>query len=207
MEPDTIGWQRITWELVNHSLWGNWLNVQVRNQQLWRGIQSWEGYCWVWDLCVWVLLNAYIWELSEAGRQWIFYGYLQGFRLWWQREGLNEREGTCLHVVEDEIKIFVVFSFYYVQQSNNVFVAWVKTGLPLSYWRNMTSRKVLWASVALWNASNTCLNTLIPSSEPRLASTSGQQPSRLFRRRPSQASLRFHIFSGCGAQFPQSSRI
>lgn len=57
--------------------------------------------------------------------------------------------GTGLHVVENEIKVLIIFGFDDVEQPDNVLVAWVNTDVPLSSCRNITSRKVRCASVAL----------------------------------------------------------
>ena len=122
----------------------------------------------------------------------------------------RSKVNTCLtgfHVIEDEVEIFIIFCLYDIQKSDNVFVACVIEFVPFSYCRNMTSLKVLWASVALWNASNTWLNILVLFSTPPPASACDRLPSKLSRKHPSPASRLSRISSVYEVLFLKSSYI
>lgn len=51
---------------------------------------------------------------------------------------------TCFHVIKDQIEIFIILCFYYIQKSDNVLVPYAFIHfLPFSYCRNITYLKVL----------------------------------------------------------------
>ena len=83
-------------------------------------------------------------------------------------------------------------------------MSYIKKQVPFSYCKNMTSLNVLWASVALWNASNTYILWELLSWVLPLALVFDLLLSRQYRRLLFLIFRLFNIFLRCGVRFLQS---